>query len=190
LQNIELELHSEEKGQGYDLIFRFEPNSYFEGTEIKKELYMKHKGMIDRTVSTEIKWKDNCDPTMQKKKKKKKGKKVNVTEKCPSFFNFFKDKDYSKMDEEDDEDEGDEMDDQQDTADQIKDDLVPLALEYYLGVIEIEDDSDDDDSDDDKAKGDDSDDDDGAAKKKKKKGKKGPAGGQVPPGVDPKDCKQ
>lgn len=64
LQNIELELHDEEKGQGYDLIFRFEPNSYFEGTEIKKEVYQKHKGMTDRTVSTEIKWKDNCDPTM------------------------------------------------------------------------------------------------------------------------------
>jgi len=112
LQNIELELHNEEKGQGYDLIFRFEPNSYFEGTEIRKELYMKHKGMIDRTVSTEIKWKDNCDPTIQKKKKKKKGKKVNVTEKVRSFFNFFKDKDPSQMDEDDDAEEDDDMDDQ------------------------------------------------------------------------------
>ena len=188
LQNIELELHSEDKGQGYDLIFRFEPNSYFEGTEIRKELYMKHKGMTDRTVSTQIKWKDNCDPTIQKKKKKKKGKKVNVTEKVRSFFNFFKDKDPAQMDEEEEEEEDDDMDDQQEIADQIKDDLVPLALEYYLGVIEIDEESDDDDdSDDDKKKGDGSDDDDGA-KKKKKKGKKG--GGQVPPGVDPQDCKQ
>lgn len=120
LQNIELELHDEEKGEGYDLIFRFEQNSYFEGTEIKKEIYMKHKGMVDRTVSTEIKWKDNCDPTIQKKKKKKKGKKVNVTVKCPSFFNFFKDKDPNEAGDdpkdEDEDDDGD-MDDQQEIAD-------------------------------------------------------------------------
>lgn len=57
LQNIELELHDEEKGEGYDLIFRFESNSYFEQTEIKKELHMKHKGMVDKTVSTQITWK-------------------------------------------------------------------------------------------------------------------------------------
>ena len=90
LQNIELELHDEEKGEGYDLIFRFEANSYFEQTEIKKELHMKHKGMVDKTVSTQITWKQNCDPTMQKKKKKRGGKKVNVTVPCKSFFNFFK----------------------------------------------------------------------------------------------------
>jgi len=29
-------------------------------------------------------------------------------------------------------------------AEQIKDDLVPLALEYYLGVIDIDGDDDDD----------------------------------------------
>ena len=154
---------------------------------------MKHKGMVDKTVSTQITWKQNCDPTMQKKKKKRGGKKVNVTVPCKSFFNFFKDKDPNKtMGEGDDEqdDEESDMQDQQETADQIKDDLVPLALEYYLGVIEIDDDDDDDDSDDgsgdDKKKdGDDSDGDD-KPKKKKKKGKKD----QLPEGVDPKDCKQ
>ena len=43
-----------------------------------------------------------------------------------------------------------------DTADQFKDDLVPLALEYYLNVIESEDPEDDDSQGD---GGDDSDDD-------------------------------
>lgn len=52
-----------------------------------------------------------------------------------------------------------------DQADQFKDDLVPLALEYYLGVIEIDADDDGDDDDD-------NDDDDDADKKKKKKGGK------------------
>lgn len=188
LQNIELELHDQEKGQGYDLIFRFEPNSYFEGTEIKKEFHMKHKGMADSTKSTEIKWKDNCDPTIMKKKKKKKGKKVNVTVKCRSFFNFFKDRDPNSTgdDDDNDEEEDDDMDDQQEIGDQIKDDLVPLALEYYLGVIDI-DDEDDSDDDSDGKKDDGSDDDEDGAKKKKKKSKKG--GPKLPEGADPKECK-
>merc|ERR1712086_127932 len=43
----------------------------------------------DKTTSTEIKWKPNCNPTMMKKKKKRQGKKVNVEVKTDSFFNFF-----------------------------------------------------------------------------------------------------
>lgn len=41
------------------------------------------------------------------------------------------------------------MEDQLETADEIKDELIPLALEYYLGAIETDilDDDDDDDSD-------------------------------------------
>lgn len=54
LQNIEIELHGEEKGEGYDLIFTFEPNSYFDGTVLKKEVYIKGKGMHEKSVSTEI----------------------------------------------------------------------------------------------------------------------------------------
>ena len=62
-----------------------------------------------------------------------------------------------------------------DNADQIRDDLVPLALEYYLGVIENEEQGDSDDSD-----GSGADDDD----KPKKKGKKGKQ--EVPLGPDGK----
>jgi len=89
LTNIELDLHTGEKGQGFDLIFTFLPNSYFSGTVIKKELHMKNKGMLDKTMSNEIGWKDACNPTIMKKKKKRKGKKVTVEVKTDSFFNFF-----------------------------------------------------------------------------------------------------
>jgi len=89
LQNIELDLHSGEKGQGFDLIFTFLSNNYFKGTEIRKEMIMKNKGILDKTVSSKIDWKDNCNPTITKKKKKKKGKKVTVEVKADSFFNFF-----------------------------------------------------------------------------------------------------
>jgi len=202
--NIELDLHSKEKGEGYDLIFTFESNNYFKETVLKKELLMKHKGILDKCVSTKITWSDGCNPTTKKQKKKKKGKKVNVEVKQDSFFNFFCDIDPEaaekdeKKDKKEDEDEGSEMEDDDyqklqdelEMADQFKDDLVPLALEYYLGVIEIEEDSDLEEDD----EGDDSDDK-GTGDKKKKKGKKGPggAGGQeFPLGPDgkPQECKQ
>ena len=138
--------------------------------------------MLDKTTSTKIQWKDNCNPTIKKQKKKKGGKKVNVEVKVDSFFNFFNDIDPALEDEKknqpnadkpknDDEDDMDDdgienrLADDLDQADQFKDDLVPLALEYYLGVIEIDAEDDDDDDDD-------NDDDDDADKKKKKKGGK------------------
>ena len=204
LTNIELDLHDEKLGEGYDLIFTFSPNSYFEGTVIRKSLFMKTKSILDKTSSTEIKWKPNCNPTMMKKKKKRQGKKVNVEVKTDSFFNFFNTIDPEAEDEkekekkpekekkgdgeEDFEDEEDEitqkLQEDMDTADQFKDDLVPLALEYYLNVIESEDPEDDDSQGD---GGNDSDDDD--KPKKKKKGKKG--GPEMPLGPDgkPQDCK-
>jgi hypothetical protein len=54
LQNIELELHPEEVGEGFDLIFTFAENSYFTGTILRKELHMKSKGVLDKTISTVI----------------------------------------------------------------------------------------------------------------------------------------
>jgi len=41
LTNIELDLHSGEESKGFDLIFTFDENTYFEGTTIKKSLFMK-----------------------------------------------------------------------------------------------------------------------------------------------------
>ena len=182
LEDIKLDLH--EKGQGYTLTFVFEKNSYFNGTELKKTFIMSKPNVIEKCVGTSIEWTQGSDPTKEKKKIKKKqkggGKKTITKEiKCDSFFNFFetielkeKDKKGKKKEDESDEDEndvGEKMDDDFDLGNDFKDDLIPLALEYYLGVIEQED-GDDDDSDDDKDDDDDSDDD---KPKKKKKGKGG-----------------
>lgn len=60
------------------------------------------------------------------------------------------------------------MEDQLETADEIKDELIPLALEYYLGAIE-NDLLDDDDDDSDISGGSDSDKDEKPKKKKAKK---------------------
>ena len=51
---------------------------------------MKEQNSCEKTVGTEIQWKDaSCDVTKTKKKKGKGKKKVNVVVKCDSFFNFF-----------------------------------------------------------------------------------------------------
>ena len=52
LTNIDVVLHDESKGEGFDLIFTFSPNGYFKGTEIRKEMIMNDKGILDKTVST------------------------------------------------------------------------------------------------------------------------------------------
>ena len=204
LIDVQLELH--EKGQGYTLKFIFEKNSYFDGTELTKTFHMSKPNVIEKCVGVEIRWTPGSDPTKEKKKKKVKkaggGKKTVTKEvKCDSFFNFFetielkeKDKKSKPGKKEDDSEEdideddvGEKMDVDFDLGNDFKDDLIPLALEYYLGVIEQESGSDDDDDDDDsgeeKAKS-------PSPKKKKKGGKGGGGGGKGPDGADPKqECK-
>jgi len=171
------------------LIFTFAKNNYFNETVIKKSVYMKQTDVIDSTESTAITWKDGCNPTIKKQKKKKKNKKVTVETECESFFNLFKtlkrdDEDKPSADNEDDDEESPENDIEWnlDLSNMIKDDIIPLALEYYLGVIEAEDDDGDEDFEDA--------DSDGEPKKDSKK--KGGKGGQpkLPPGAKPEDCKQ
>jgi len=196
LDDIKLELH--EDGFGYSLTFGFEENSYFSGTELKKTFVMTKPNVVEKCVGTGIEWAAGCDPTKEKKKKKVKqgGKNKTVTTqvKCDSFFNFFETVEAADMDKKkapensDDDDEenklGEQMDHDFDLGNDIKDDIVPLALEYYLGVIEKEEpeDSDEEDPEDD-------DSDDGEKKSKKSKKPKTAAGGG-PKGPNGEECKQ
>ena len=159
---------------------------------------MENAGVVDKVVCTPIEWKDNsCNPTLKKQKKKKGGKNVNITTSIPSFFNFFEDvnpeddkwkskKEGENEDDEHDDDVGGRLQEELDLSDQFKDDLVPLALEYYLGVIEKEEpeeeDSEGEGADDKKDDKKDEDEDEGKKKKKSKKG--GAAGDQK------EECKQ
>lgn len=179
---------------GFDLVFKFEKNSYFNNTELKKSFFMKQQQSIEKATGTEIEWKDaSCDVTKTKKKKGKGKKKSTVTVKCDSFFNFFQSHEEDPSEADKDEDEEDEMDEDSPNAmlqrdlelgTSIRDDIVPLALEFYLGVIEQQDSDDDEDFEDDQDDDDDEDD-----KPKKKKEKKADA-------ADPKgdkkqeECKQ
>lgn len=171
LIDVVLEQHSED--YGFDLTFKFEKNAYFKQTELKKSFMMKQQNTCEKAIGTEIQWTDaSCDVTKTKKKKGKGKKKVNVVVKCDSFFNFFGTcEEQTEVEQDDDEEEPEDPNDQlhkdMELGTTIRDDLVSLALEFYLGVIEQE-------SDDDDEFHDNSDDDDDAEEipKKAKKGKK------------------
>lgn len=193
LIDIRLELH--EHDNGYTLIFDFEPNSYFSNTTLTKKYHMSSHNIIEKCEGCEIKWTAGSDPTKMKKKKKQKkgGKKTNVTVtvKCDSFFNFFEtidanDEEQPKDEKDSDEEHahgfGEKMDADLELGNCFKDDLIPLALEYYLGVIEQEDDDDygDEDEEDEKEK---------PAKKAKKADEPSGAPGAGPDGQKP-ECKQ
>ena len=91
LEDIRIDLH--EKGFGFDLTFVFEANSYFAGTELKKQFVMARPNVVEKCIGTNIAWAQGCDPTKEKKKKKVKSggkaKTVTTTVKADSFFNFF-----------------------------------------------------------------------------------------------------
>lgn len=68
-------------------------------------------------------------------------------EEVPSFFSFFKDYDVSKAakkenkdaeEEEEDEDEMEIIEEEYDLGLFIKEELIPYAIEYYLGIIKDE----------------------------------------------------
>lgn len=155
LQNITMDQHEED--YGFDLTFHFEKNSYFAETELKKQFFMKQQMTVERAVGTPISWTAGSDVTKTKKKKGKGKKKVNVTVKCESFFNLFETVEASKLkkpmpgdDSEEEEDpEAEQLEDDMELGTAIRDDLIPLALEYYLGVIEQHHDDDEDNDDED-----------------------------------------
>ena len=196
LQDITLDQHND--GYGFDLVFHFEKNSYFKETELKKSFIMCKQNVIEKCIGTPITWMPGCDVTKTKKKKGKGKKKTMVTVKCESFFNFFEtvetEQKPKKPADDDDEEEGDEeaeqMDEDFDLGTTFRDDLIPLALEYYLGVIEQDqggEDEDDMDGDDDE----DDDEEDEKPKKSKPAQKKGGNAQEGAPAGDGKqECKQ
>ena len=165
LQDIRLTLH--DVGFGFNLTFVFEENAYFTERELTKKFMMTKPNVVERCIGTNIDWAPGTDPTKEKKKKKKtvngKQKTVTKTVDVDSFFTFFRTIDApipgAKPPKEDDDDEsekedeeialGEQMDHDFDMGNDLKDDIVPLALEYFLGIIEKEESDSDNDEDDD-----------------------------------------
>jgi len=137
----------------YTLNFIFETNQYFDHPILKREFLLDvEKQSISKIVSTKIQWKsEELNPTIEKKKKVVKNKKTKVkkevtkVEEVPSFFTFFKDydilnagkhdHDHDDEEEEHEEDEGDIIEEEYDLGNFIKEEMIPYAIEYYLGII-------------------------------------------------------
>ena len=169
LLDVQLTLHEED--EGFELKFLFSENEWMTNTELVKNYFLEDEEapLPDKIESSAIEWKEGKNVTIKKisvKKKKKKKQKVEKEVEADSFFNFFKSHD--NPDEEVHDSEGEEamarMDDDWEIATAIKEDLLPLALEYYLGVADdnIEDEMPPDDEESEES-------DDSAKPKKKKK---------------------
>lgn len=151
---------------------------------------MQEMNECEEATGTEIQWTPGSDVTKTKKKKGKGKNKKTVVVKAESFFNFFetvgKSVDEATGDSDDEEDAGDmQLEDDLDLGSTIRDDLVPLALEYYLNVIPQEDEVDSGDSDEDGSHGSDED----IVVENSKPGKKG-KGGAPPPKSGAGDSKK
>ena len=153
LKKLKLIKCTPEENGNFTLEFFFEPNDYFENGVLKREFILDDDFDIKEIKSDEIQWKsDEVNPTIeiqQKKVKNKRTKQIKTVQKkvkIPSFFSSFKnfvkkdgEKDKDAQKEEDDEDEeGDEMtiEDEYDQALQFKEEIIPYAIEYYLGIAD------------------------------------------------------
>lgn len=111
---------------------------------------MSQQNVIEKCEGTDILWKEGRDVTKKKIKKKQKSKNkgnktITKTVDQESFFNFFKtvnmpsEEDLLKKDAEAEEEEekniGEQMDNDFDLGNEFKDQLIPLAVEYYMEII-------------------------------------------------------
>ena len=145
-----IKCNAEENGN-FSLEFYFEPNDYFTNAVLKREFILDEDYDIKEIKSDEIDWKsDSVNPTIELKQKKVKNKRTKqvktITQKTkvPSFFSSFKHfekkegENKEEKNEEDEDEEGEEVtiEDEYDLALQFKEEIIPYAIEYYLGIAD------------------------------------------------------
>jgi nucleosome assembly protein 1-like 1 len=126
----------------------FEPNDYLENEKLTKIYHMADENILEKAEGTEIEWKGDCNPTKKEVKKKQKNKKTGETrtvkkkEDQDSFFQFFKsqamptpDK-LESMKKDDLEELTNKLDEDFDLGNDIFNEIIPEALELYLGVVD------------------------------------------------------
>lgn len=135
---------------GYELTFYFSPNEFMENVELRKTYHMLDDRILERTESTQIIWKEGKDPTKKKIKKKQQNKKTGAVRQIwktvdqDSFFQFFKShtmpehSELEGMDKEKQEELAVKLDEDFDLGNDILNEIIPEALEYYLGVVDDE----------------------------------------------------
>jgi len=202
---------------GFKLIFDFTPNDYFENATLEKTyLYQEEVGysgdfVYDRAMGTEVKWKDEKDLTKEFEIKKQRNKNTNRTrlvrkaKPTESFFNFFSPPvpppndalENGDIDEEELEELEEKLEMDYQMGEDLKEKIIPRAIDYFTGKAleydvmddDDEDDYEDIDDDDEDAFNDDSDSDNEppARRRGATGGRKG--GANAGANVNPEECK-
>ncbi|KLO16280.1 NAP-domain-containing protein [Schizopora paradoxa] len=178
LTDVRLEYLTSGDQPGFKLLFVFSPNEFFEN-EVLEKTYLYHAEIdysgdftYERAIGTDIKWKDDKDLTKEIEIKKQRNKNTNRTRlvkkatPTESFFNFFNPPQPPPEDMEDEDELADlearlELDYQ--IGEDIKERIIPHAVDYFTGKAleydaeDMDDDDEDDDEDDDDAFEDDDD---------------------------------
>ncbi|OAX39399.1 NAP-domain-containing protein [Rhizopogon vinicolor AM-OR11-026] len=208
-------LPSDSPKPGFKITFIFSPNDFFENEILEKTyLYQEEVGysgdfVYDRAIGTDIKWKEEKDLTKEFEIKKQRNKNTNRTRlvrkarPTESFFNFFSPPSppAEDTDVEIDEDELEELEEKLEMDYQIGEDLkekiIPRAIDYFTGKAleyegmddEDEDDFDELDEDDEDGQFDDEDSNSEAELPRRRGPPKG-RGGLSAAAVNPEECKQ
>ena len=146
---------SEETSDNFTLEFHFSDNKMISNDVLTQKYFIGSNGHPEKSEGSEIKWKGTTNLTQVIKKKKTKGKNKKIirkVEEIPSFFRLFKnlsavdeDNDNEGEDEEDKDDLGDNIEENYDIGCEFRDEIVPNAFFYYLGIRNLEEGEDDDD---------------------------------------------
>lgn len=163
LTDIRLE-YLDTKQAGFRLAFHFSPNDFFEDKVLTKTYYYQEEVgyggdfVYDRAVGCDIKWKEDKDLTKRVEIKKQRNKNTNRTRvvkkvvPTDSFFNFFKPPQPPSVDAleagEVDEQELEDLDERLEVDYQVGEDLkervIPRAVDYFTGkALDYEDDMED-----------------------------------------------
>ncbi|KAF8936766.1 nucleosome assembly protein-domain-containing protein [Dissophora ornata] len=171
---------------GFRLDFEFSPNDFFSNTTLSKTyFYQDEPGyggdfVFDHAEGTKIDWKEGKDlsVTVETKKQRHKGtNKTRVVKKtvpAETFFSFFSPpvapEEDAEEDEDEDEDIGEKMEIDYGLGEELKDNLIPRAVDWFTGkALQYQDnddqydddfDYDDEEEDEDEDEDDDEDDDD------------------------------
>ncbi|KAF8304907.1 NAP-domain-containing protein [Clavulina sp. PMI_390] len=196
-------------GAGFTISFHFTENAFFENTILTKqyiykdELDVEGDYLYEKAVGCEIKWKEDQNLTQEIEVKRQRNKATNKTRvvrrsrPTESFFNFFDPPMPPSEDEAEDIDD-DALEDLEESLEMdyqlgqdLKDRVIPRAVDYFTGKAlqweeeDEEDDYADFDDDEDEEDEDDDDEDDVPAARRRPAGKGGKSGD-----VDPQECKQ
>lgn len=140
---VDIEYQKVDGSSDFLLKFYFTPNDYIHNTVITKTYHMDDSDTCRKVDCTQVRWRDKMNLLENEPAKKNKGKKKKkAVEKVDSFFEFFTSKegivgDPNEEDlNEEDEERLDIIEDDYMFAQEFRDELIPLGLEYYLNIVE------------------------------------------------------